>query len=259
MTQQVPATTVKAKQRDEFRLPIVRKLAERAAYICSSPSCLRITIGPDQSASTLSVKTGRAAHICAASPTGPRYDMSQTVSERSGIENGIWLCGACADLIDKNAGAGYPVDHLRKWKKNHEALMLQCLEGSKRVMFQFLASPKDASIARRVLHLLDDKGVLYQPYHWENDFYVIESLKELRNALTAVKGEIDPASGLYIIVESIVNACRYYMNSTSVGAARQELEFSLGALRKVVGINIRDLEKNYGLTAAAHLRAIIPE
>lgn len=246
-------------ERDDFSLPTARKLAERAAYICSNPSCRRITIGPDQSASALSIKTGKAAHICAASPSGPRYDMSQTPAERSGIENGIWLCGACADLIDKNGGAGYPADHLRKWKKSHEALMLQCLEGSKRVMFHFLAQPKDARLARHVLHLLEDKGVLYQPYPCENDCHVVESLKELRTALTTIKGQIDPASALYIIVESIVSACRYYMNSTSAGADRQEIEFSLGALRKVVGINIRDLEKVYGLTAPAHLQPIVPE
>src|SRR5208337_3409097 len=115
-------------------------LAERAAYICSNPACRRITIGPDQSASSLSIKTGKGAHICAASPLGPRYDMSQTPAQRANIDNRIWLCGACADLIDKNAGAGYPADHIRKWKKTHEALMLQCLEGSKRVIFHFLAN-----------------------------------------------------------------------------------------------------------------------
>src|ERR1700679_2222919 len=234
---------------DDFSLPTARKLAERAAFICSNPSCHRITIGPDQSTSALSVKTGKAAHICASRPTGPRYDMSQTPAERSGIENGIWLCGACADLIDKNGGAGYPANHVRKWKKSHEALMLQCLEGDKRVMFHLLAQPGDAQIAGRVLHLLEDKGALYQPYPSENASHVIESLKELRTALTTIKGQIDPASPLYIIVESIVSACRYYMNSTSAGADQQEIEFSLGALRKVVGINIRDLEKVYGLTA----------
>jgi hypothetical protein len=244
---------------DDFSVPTARKLAERAAFICSNPSCHRMTIGPDQSTSAMSVKTGKAAHICAARPPGPRYDMSQTPAERSGIENGIWLCGACADLIDKNGGAGYPTDHLRKWKKSHEALMLRCLEGDKRLMFQFLPRPVDAHLAHRVLHLLEDKGVLYQPYPSENASHVMESLKELRTALTTIKGEIDPTSSLYIIVESIVTACRYYMNSTSVGADRQEIEFSLGALRKVVGINIRDLEKVYGLTVPAHLQPIVPQ
>jgi hypothetical protein len=246
------------KRQDSFNLPTVQKLAERAAYICSNPSCNRITIGPDQSTSGLSVKTGRAAHICAASPSGPRYDMSQTAGQRSGIENGIWLCATCADLIDKNGGPGYPVDHLRKWKRDHEALMQQCLEGSKRVMFQFLAQPKDTDLARRVLHLLEDKGALYQPYHSENNLHVIDSLKDLRSALTAIKGQIDPVSSLYIIVESMVSACRYYMNSTSLDASSKEIEFSLGALRKVIGINIKDLEKFYGLKASTDLRSIIP-
>ena len=137
--------------------------------------------------------------------------------------------------------------------------MLQCLEGGKRLMFHFLAQPGDARLARRVLHLLEDKGVLYQPCPSENASHVIDSLKELRTALTTIKGEIDPTSSLYIIVESIVSACRYYMNSTSAGATPQEIEFSIGALRKVVGINVRDLEKIYSLPVPAHLQSIIPQ
>lgn len=250
----MPKTT-----RHNFPSGVVSKVAERAAYICSNPSCHRLTIGPDQSASMHSIKTGEAAHICAASSGGPRYDMSQSEAERKSINNAIWLCGACADLIDKNGGGSYPAEHLRKWKRDHESLMKECLEGGKRLMIQFLPHRPDDELARRVVHLLEDKGALYHPYAQENPRRVLDSLKELRVSLTAIRSEIAPESPLSVIVESIVRACRHYMNSTPDWPGIDELNFSLGAVRKVVGINVGDLLKHYQVSVSRELHSIIPE
>jgi len=63
---------------------------------------------------------GVAAHICAASPGGPRFDPMMISAERTSIENGIWLCAAHAVLIDRDV-ARFPVDVLRAWKSQHEA------------------------------------------------------------------------------------------------------------------------------------------
>lgn len=248
----------KAK-RHNFPSGVVGKVAERAAYICSNPYCHRVTIGPDQSAENLSIKTGEAAHICAASPGGPRYDMSQSETERKSINNAIWLCGACADLVDKNDGKGYPTEHLRKWKRDHESLMRECLEGGKRLMFQFLPHHPDDNVAIRVIHLLEDKGALYIPYTQEDPIRVLDSLKELRLSLTAIRSEIAPESPLSMIVESIVRACRHYMNSTPDRPGINELNFSLGAVRKVVGINIGELLKHYKIPVSHELHSIIPK
>lgn len=246
-------------KRHNFSLGVVNRIAERAAYICSNPSCHRVTIGPDKSASHLSIKTGEAAHICAASTGGPRYDMSQSEAERKSINNAIWLCGACADLIDKNGGTSYPPEHLRKWKRDHESLMKECLEGGKRMVLQFLSHRPDENIARRVVHFLEDKGSLYQPYDQENPKHVLDSLKEIRLSLTTIRSEIAPESPLSVIVESIVRACRHYMNSTPDSPRIDELNFSLGAVRKVIGINIGDLLKHYQIPVNHELRSIIPE
>ena len=245
--------------RDNFTATVVRKVAERAAYICSNPSCRRITIGPDQAASHLSIKTGEAAHICAASPGGPRYDMSQSSQQRKSIANAIWLCGACADLVDKNGGHGYPAEHLRKWKRDHEALMKECLEGGKRLVIQFLPHRPDEQIARKLVHLLEDKGSLFKPYDQEDPKWVLEALKELRIAVTSMRAEISPDSPLSVIAESIVRACRHYMNTTPDNPDTLELNFSLGAVRKVVGINVGDLVKHYQVTVSSELKSIVPE
>src|SRR5215204_2720611 len=91
-----------ASERDEFSRDDIRVLGERAAYICSNPACRRPTIGP-HSDPKKSLKTGKACHINAASPGGPRYEATQTAEQRSSIENGLWLCSNCSDLVDKDS------------------------------------------------------------------------------------------------------------------------------------------------------------
>src|SRR5262245_12540983 len=87
--------------RDEFLKETVRELCKRVATLCSNPDCRRTTTGPHSDPSKSTV-TGEAAHICAASEGGPRYDPSMTHEQRISAENGIWLCCECHTLIDKD-------------------------------------------------------------------------------------------------------------------------------------------------------------
>jgi tetratricopeptide (TPR) repeat protein len=112
--------------RDNFSLRVRQVLAERVAYVCSNPTCQRPTIGPHSSPNK-PLKIGRAAHIKAAAPGGPRYDKQQTAEERSSISNGIWLCADCADIIDKDAD-NYPVTLLLSWKNSSEKTALERLQ-----------------------------------------------------------------------------------------------------------------------------------
>jgi hypothetical protein len=105
--------------RDDFPPKTRRIMAERAGFICSNPACRNNTIQA-HSDSHKSISTGRAAHICAASPGGPRYDPTQTPAERMDIANGIWLCATCGDLVDRDVPR-FPADMLRGWKQAHEA------------------------------------------------------------------------------------------------------------------------------------------
>lgn len=107
-----------ASNRDDFRASDVRKLAERVNYRCSHPECRKPTLGPSCDPGK-SINLGKAAHITAAAKGGPRYDPTLTPLERRSIQNGIWLCGVHADLIDKDAAA-YPVMRLHDWKDQAE-------------------------------------------------------------------------------------------------------------------------------------------
>jgi hypothetical protein len=104
--------------RENFPDRIKRITGERAAYLCSNPSCRSLTIAPHTDPER-SATSGVAAHIAAASPGGPRYSSRQTADERRSIENAIWLCHTCSDLIDKDP-IEYSSETLRQWKCNHE-------------------------------------------------------------------------------------------------------------------------------------------
>jgi hypothetical protein len=105
--------------RDEFSLTTKRILAERVAYQCSFPGCPITIVGPQIGNQNKSTKLGKAAHITAASPNGPRYNPSLSSSERKSIENGIWMCNQHADLID-NDWKEYTIETLKLWKAKAE-------------------------------------------------------------------------------------------------------------------------------------------
>lgn len=108
------------KARDDFGKPVVDALAKRAAFICSNPDCRALTVAPAEEDEAKFLFIGTAAHICAAAERGPRYDPAMSAEDRKAAANGIFLCGNCAGMIDKNNGMDFPVPVLQAWKRDHE-------------------------------------------------------------------------------------------------------------------------------------------
>lgn len=106
------------KRRHDFPIKVIRTLERRVNGRCSNPDHRVPTSGPNTTATT-STSIGQAAHICAASPEGPRYDPSMSKTERTGIENAIWLCNNCAKMIDADPER-FPVGLLKNWKVHAE-------------------------------------------------------------------------------------------------------------------------------------------
>ena len=107
-------------QRDEFNPKTRELLAKRASYICSNPNCRSLTLCASENDPEKYISAWRASHITAAARNGPRYDPSLTPEERASVDNGIFLCSFCADMIDKNKGLDFPVSLLKEWKREHE-------------------------------------------------------------------------------------------------------------------------------------------
>ena len=106
--------------RDDFSSKTIETLKKRASYICSNPNCRKITIAPSDKDGNKILYFGRAAHITAAAPGGPRYDENLNSEERSSIDNAIFLCSNCADMIDDNNGLDFSVHIIKSWKTDHE-------------------------------------------------------------------------------------------------------------------------------------------
>ena len=114
--------------RDDFNQATKDILANRVGWKCSNPCCRKATRGAGQDKNKY-INIGVAAHICAASEGGPRYDANMTKSERKSIENGIWLCQSCSKLIDSDVSQ-YSIEKLNEWKKEAERIASEDLERS---------------------------------------------------------------------------------------------------------------------------------
>ena len=101
--------------RDNFLQGTVTEIGKAVGYRCSNPDCRHPTVAANAKQDGI-VMLGVAAHICAASPGGPRYNAAQTRAERRSKENGLWLCQNCGRLIDADPPS-YPVEKLREWKR----------------------------------------------------------------------------------------------------------------------------------------------
>lgn len=113
--------------RDNFSERIKLAVAARAGWHCSLVGCTKLTVGPSEEAPDAFAKIGKAAHICAASPGGPSYDVSMTPEERAGIDNAMWLCSDHATLVDRDT-VKYTADLLRAMKRAHEANCTRAME-----------------------------------------------------------------------------------------------------------------------------------
>lgn len=107
------------KRRDDFTPKVIERLRARVGFRCSHPDCRVPTSGPGEGELDVA-HFGRAAHITAAAPGGPRYDETLTSEQRRSINNAIWLCANHADEID-DLESRYTAQLLRDWKKQAEA------------------------------------------------------------------------------------------------------------------------------------------
>jgi hypothetical protein len=105
--------------RDEFGRDVRDALAARVGRRCSNPECQKLTSGPAADP-TRALNIGVAAHITAAAPGGPRFDVTLTPDQRVSIQNGIWLCQSCAALVDRDTNR-FSVSVLHSWKDTAEA------------------------------------------------------------------------------------------------------------------------------------------
>ncbi len=154
---------VKENSRDDFDQKAIGVIAKRASYICSNPNCRSLTLCPSETDTEKYIYIGKVAHITAASENGPRYDPSLTSEQRCSVENGIFLCSNCADMIDKNKGLDFSVDLLKEWEKDHEAWVKENLNKSVNPIISIIDGEHHAKGKGNVIGIDAQEPVLIKP------------------------------------------------------------------------------------------------
>jgi hypothetical protein len=149
--------------RNDFSHKTIDALARRASYICSNPDCHCITLCPSDRDPEKHIYIGKAAHITAAAQGGPRYDSSLTDAQRESIENGIFLCSNCAEMVDKNNGLDYSVDLLHQWKNDHEEWVKAHLNKTPYSLINIVEGEFTAKGEGKVTAIRTKKPTLFKP------------------------------------------------------------------------------------------------
>jgi len=245
------------KSRDEFPVAVKRDLATRAAHFCSNPRCLRLTAGP-QTKGKRGLGTGHAAHICAAALGGPRYEPTQTPDQRRSIENGVWLCRECGDMVDKDAESFEP-EVLRSWRRNHEAMIAEVRQkGWSSTIELMRAGQAEPGLARRIVSIFEDRRVFWATFDAEFPDRVRASLDQLRSELTKLRSDCIAGNPIDTAIVSLLRTIRSFFDiveQTDLVTLRcdshdpnwRSFEGALGALRKSIGFQVATLAESYSI------------
>jgi hypothetical protein len=168
------------------------------------------------------------------------------------------------------------VPEMRQMKKPRKQSMgykevLNRITGFSTPVFGISWKPRKPEVvtARRVLAFLEDRRVLYNPYHVEVADQCIQSVLEIRRFLTDVVGQLDGNSKLAEHLRAIRAACRAFLDENAPGSRRVlhpswagpfESSFftALGELRSAIGVHVAAIAVMHGLNVEANLASILP-
>lgn len=120
--QRNPYSEVVPKSSSRAPVPVAQEkvVVARSGNTCAYPGCGLLLTIESLADEDRPKATGKVAHICAASPGGPRYDSSMTDQQRGSADNLLYLCGPHHDAVDAQL-ALHTVEFLRDAKHAHEA------------------------------------------------------------------------------------------------------------------------------------------
>jgi hypothetical protein len=129
----------------------------------------------------------------------------------------------------------------------------------------------DIDVAKRLMTYLEDRRALYQPYEMETSRYVVQSIMDMRQRLTADLEQLERSSPLAQSIAAMRAACRKFLNEVEgldvdlmthrrLNWSREDRSFfmPLGELRAVMGIHIAQISIRYGIDVEESLTMIFP-
>ncbi|MBL4775513.1 MAG: hypothetical protein JKY87_05605 [Mariprofundus sp.] len=139
-----------------------KRLFGLSRNICSFPGCEK------EMSDENSAKHSNICHIEAANDGGERYRSDMTNKERADYDNLILLCPPCHDKT--NDIERYPVDVLRRMKKDHE------LEMRRRVSFGQVLNKRPSLLAQTITHICNVEIEKYKEHPVTNSFTIEDKL-----------------------------------------------------------------------------------
>lgn len=237
-----------------FKASLAEIIAFRAAYICSSPECNALTVGPTTKNPSLKNKLGEAAHIYGEKPGAARHSATPPISV-DGIENGLWLCASCHTLIDKNLGADYSVSELLEWKKEHEETISILLRTHKSPFPLIYRQSTNRKAAQDAVDLISTRGIYFVDCIIENQDHVMISVDEIRKEIIKITKHIDSDAKIKKTLTSITHAHREFMNELSIN--RKLFDQHLDILRNKVGRQLKILRDDIGCDVSGPITSCI--
>ncbi|MCK6484839.1 MAG: hypothetical protein HUU22_04540 [Phycisphaerae bacterium] len=127
----------------------------------------------------------------------------------------------------------------------------------------------EVAVARRVLTFLEDRRVLFNPYHLEVADQCVQSVVEIRRFLTNEIAALPDDSKVAEHLRGVRAACRKFLDGVHTGSRRIlrpytpgpfESEFftELGELRASIGIRIAAIALMHGLDVEGELARTLP-
>lgn len=119
----------------------------------------------------------------------------------------------------------------------------------------------ERAIVRSLLIFLEDRRALYNPFAFEMENEVANSVLEIRTTLTDTLQRLqEPSKGIYN-VRSMRTACREYLDNSrndDMGWRHSAFLIHLGRLRAIFGYHIAQLAVMYGIDVEGELAKILP-
>jgi hypothetical protein len=121
------------------------------------------------------------------------------------------------------------------------------------------APEPERKVVRDLLVFLEDRRALYNPYAFEIDTQVSDSVLEIRKELTEAIRRLPETSNAVPLLRALRASCREYLNSVNDHQHRmRSFMVELGKLRSLFGVNIAYLAIEYGIDIEGELAAVVP-
>lgn len=134
----------------------------------------------------------------------------------------------------------------------------------------WVPSKPETEVARRMIRFLEDRRVLFNQCAFEEPAHCVESVLQIRPAVTAAMGDIPENSELFKHLAAIRGACRKFLDSAHIHLAesidirdRYSLRTSmffmaLGELRATIGQHVAMMAVKWEIDVERDLASVLP-